>query len=128
MGSDVLFDELDVSVTALELRVGELRYDLSGVHSVRWECVPAAATGPILMIVVGVLCLLAATGEAGTTGLVTGGGLVGAAVVWWTRKRPTFVVELDTAEGDIRPVESRDADFVERVVGAVERARQALSD
>jgi hypothetical protein len=123
MSADALLDELDVIVTASELTVGDAHYDLGKVRSARSVRVPAASTGPILMIVVGVLCLLAATGEAGTTGLVAGIGLLGAAILWWTQKKPTFVVELDTPEGTISPVESRDADFVDRVVAAVEQAR-----
>jgi hypothetical protein len=122
MSTDALLDELDVTVTASELTVGDARYDLAIVRSAKSLRVPAAATGPILMIVVGVLCLLAATGDAGTTGLITGLGLVGAAIVWWTQKKPTFVVQLETAEGEISPVESRDSDFVTRIVDAIQRA------
>jgi hypothetical protein len=122
MSTDALLDELDVTVTASELTVGDARYDLTSVRSAKSLRVPAAATGPILMIVVGVLCLLAATGDAGTTGLMTGIGLVGAALVWWTQKKPTFVVQLETAEGEISPVESRDSDFVTRIVDAIQRA------
>lgn len=121
----VFLQDDEVSVTGTRLEAAGDAHDLAGVSAATLARQPAAATGPILMIVAGLLCLLSVTGEAGWTGGAVGAGLLVGAGVWWRLKQPTFQVRLESLEGELTAYESRDEERAGRVLSAVQQALEA---
>jgi hypothetical protein len=123
MDRSLLLEDPQVALSGGELVVAGSRYDLGQIRSVELVRVPAAASGPILMSGVGVVCLLAAAGDAGVKGIALGLALLLGAGVWWTRKKPSFQVTLALPEGATAAFESRDEQTAARVLGAIQQAR-----
>lgn len=123
----MLLDDPEVSIADGELRIAGSQHAIAEIRRAELRREPAAASGPILMIVVGVICLLATTGNVGIWGAVMGVALIAAAAVWWTQKKPSFQVSLSTGFGEEVPFESPDEQTASRVLEAVQQAR-ALPD
>ena len=123
MSQGVILDEGGVKVTDTHFEVPGASYPLGEIESVARDRVPPASTGPILMVVCGILCLLAVTGNSPLVGAVVGVGLLAGAAGWWMKKKPAFTIRLRTASGEATPIESQDEPFVGRVAGALEAAR-----
>jgi hypothetical protein len=126
MSQGVVFDEAGVKVTDSYFEVPGARYPLREIESVARDRVPPASTGPILMIVCGILCLLSVAGNSPLVGGVVGIGLLVGAAGWWMKKRPAFTVRLRTESGEVTPIESQDPHFVDRVAAALESARSGV--
>jgi hypothetical protein len=123
MDRTVLLEEPEVSVAGDELIVRGSSYPLSEIRSADLVRVPAAASGPVLMVCVGVICLLSAAGEAGAVGVILCIGFLVGAAVWWTQKKPSFQVSVSTEDGATTPFESRDEQTATRVLAAIREAR-----
>ncbi len=113
----------EVSLEDRALIVSGFRYILSEIKSVEVLRVEKAATGPILMIATGIICLLSAGGDAGLGGALTGVGMIVAAVAWWTQKKPNFQVSLSMEDGEATPFESEDEQVASSVLKAINDAR-----
>ncbi len=118
-----LFEDPEVRLADQELVVSGWHYALSDIESAEVFRQPTAATGPILMIVIGLLSLLAATGEAGASAALLGAASIAGAAIWWTQKKPTFQIILRTSAGEPTPFESRDEQLATRVLQAINEAR-----
>jgi len=126
MSQGVVLDEAGVKVTDTYFEVPGARYPLREIESVARDRVPPASTGPILMIVCGILCLLSVAGNSPLVGGVIGIGLLIGAAGWWMKKKPAFTVRLRTPSGEVTPIESQDPRFVDRVAAALEGARSGV--
>ena len=125
MSQTISLQETDVTLVGSRLTVSGSTYELDEILSVDSFREPAAATGPTLMTVVGVLCLASGAGQAGLGGVLLGAGLLLGAAAWWTQKKPTFKLRLQTAAGEIAELQSPDEDFIHRVRTAIESARSS---
>jgi hypothetical protein len=127
MSERVILEEAGVKVTETHFEVPGARYPLGEIRSVERERVPPATTGPVLMVVCGVLSLLAVAGESPAVGGLLGVALLTGAAGWWWKKRPTFALRLQTASGEVTPFESRDAQSVDRIAAALTSGASAAS-
>lgn len=82
--------------------------------------VPPPASGPILMIVSGLILLAAAAGDLGPIGVPIGLLTIAVAVGWWIRKKPTYQLCLTTRNGESVPLESRSREEVDRLAAAIQ--------
>jgi hypothetical protein len=110
------------------LTVSGSTYELDEILSVDSFREPAAASGPTLMTVVGVLCLSSGAGQAGLNGVLLGVALLLGAAVWWTQKKPTFKLRLQTTAGEATDLQSPDEGFIDRVVTTIESARSSARE
>lgn len=127
MDRTVLLDGPEVRLEDRALVVSGSRYILSEIKSVEILQVPTAATGPILMIAIGIICLLSVGGDAGFGGALTGAGMIVGAVVWWSQKKPNFQVSLSMEDGQAAPFESQDERVASSVLKAINEARTRAS-
>ena len=123
MSQTFSLQETDVTLVGTRLTISGSTCELDEILSVDSLRVPAAATGPTLMTVVGVLCLASGAGQAGLNGILLGAALLLAAAAWWTQKKPTYKLRLQTVSGESTELQSPDEEFINRVVKEVERAR-----
>ena len=118
--SESALEAAGIALSETDLTVSGARYGLDDVQAVNVAREPAAATGPILMIVCGALALLSIMGDAGLGGGLLGVALLVGAAIWWTQKRPSFQLRLQLDDGEATPFESQDEDLVRRVAAALE--------
>lgn len=117
----------DVQVDQDVLIVAGWRYPLGDIESTEVKRVATAATGPILMTSIGVICLVSYQGENGLLRALLGAALLAAAAIWWTQKKPFYKVSLLLPSGEATAFESRDESAASRIRTAIEEARSSQS-
>ncbi len=118
-----LLESCEMQLDGEELVGPDWRFQLSKIESVQLQRIITAATGPILMIASGVICLLSSFGDGGMMRAMMGVGLLIPATIWWVRKKPRFQVHLHMAGEDAIAFESPDEQFAAQVLAAIEDAR-----
>ncbi len=123
MDRTALLEGPEVSLEDRALIVSGFRYILSEIKSAEVLRVEKAATGPILLIATGIICLLSVSGDGGLRGALAGVGMIVGAVAWWALKKPNFHVLLSMEDGQATPFESQDERIASKVLKAINDAR-----
>jgi hypothetical protein len=115
-----------VLVTNSRFIVGPQTFTMSGVTSVSSYTQPPSHTGPVILIILGILFSLGGCAQAsqggGSWGVVFG-LLVAAAGVWWfLSRKPTYHVLLRSSSGEAKPLGSQDSSYIGDVVNALNSA------
>ncbi len=113
-----------VLVTNARFVVGPHTFTMAGVTSVTSFTEPPSHKGPVALIVLGLLLSLGgcAQGARGTWGVFFGLFVVAGGVWWFTKRRPTYYVLLHSASGEAKPLNSQNADYIGKVVQALNNA------
>lgn len=92
--------------------------------------VPPPASGPILLIVSGLILLAAAAGNLGPIGVPLGLVTIAFAVGWWIWKKPTYQLRLRMRTGESVPFESKSREEADRLASEIraEVAKRAPED
>lgn len=121
--SPPLLDEIEeVRIENRGLVFEGLRIDLDRITHVHVDQIAAAATGPIVMSVVGLVCLLSIGGEGGEMRAAIGGAMLGAAGIWWSQKKPTFRLVVRTTDEEFAVFEDSSDRKVEALRAAIAAA------
>ena len=92
-------------------------YAMANVASVKRKTNPVSRVGPVVLGVVGLLTLL-----PGSDWRPLGAVMVIAAVLWWILHKPTFTVILSSASGDQEALTSKDGEYIQKVINALNEA------
>jgi ABC-type uncharacterized transport system permease subunit len=111
----VFFENGDVKVTSARFVTFGKTQALSGITAVSSHYVSPKRTGPIVLAVVGLLCLFA---EQYILALV----LIALAVVWWIMQKTVYFVRLESASGTSDAFSSKDQDLIFKIVDALNEA------
>ncbi len=114
MEEKTFLNEGGVTVTNARFIVPSQTYAMSGVTSVKSFEEQPSRTGPIVLIIVGVLCFLGG-GQAIVIGLL----FIAGGIAWWMLEKATFHVLLSSASGEAKALSSKDRGWIGRVVGAL---------
>lgn len=90
-------------------------YAMSGVTSVKASSVQPSRLAPLAIGGFGLLCLF--TGATGP--LIFGTVLLAVAALIWVSQKPEHFVSLSVASGEVRALKSRDPQFVNDVIRAL---------
>ena len=118
MAEQTFFNQDDISVTNARVVIGGQTYAMSGLTSVRSIEEKPSRKGPIILGIVGLLCLF--VGE--TTAIVIGLAAIGGAIAWFVNTKPTYFVGLVTASGESKALNSKDPDYIRKIVNAINEA------
>jgi hypothetical protein len=124
MEEQVFLQEGDVSVSNARATLGGKTYAMANITSVAMAVTPASRKLGIIIAIVGFLIFLA--GASNSTGgalfgiLVLAGGTALAAMA-----KATYVVRLGSASGEADGLTSKDRAFIDRIVGALNKAMVA---
>src|SRR5690349_14590431 len=99
------FEHGDVKVTNARFMVGSETFAMSNITSVKASEKEPSRVGPILFIVVGVICL---ANSAIAAGIVIAG--IGAA--WWAAEKSMYHVLLTTAGGETSALRSKQREYI----------------
>jgi len=114
----VFLNEGGVTVTNARFIVPSQTYAMSGITSVKTYEKTPSRNGPLILIIIGVLMALGGKQEA--IGAVV--FVLVLAVVWWIFQKIEYQVRLSTASGEATALKSKDADWIIRVVNALNEA------
>ena len=121
MSEQVFLDEDEVKVTHARFMVPGQTYAMSGVTSVAFDQDNPSKKGPVIVIVIGLLLMLIGFAEDATTGII-GFFILVAGIVWFLLLKPTYYVTLHSASGESRALESKDGEWIEEVITALNDA------
>jgi hypothetical protein len=111
MAEQTFYDQAGIKVTSARLVFGQQTFQLSGITSVRPQEIPPNRNGPIILMIVGLLC---------TAGLGTIAG-----IIWWFTQKTTYAVILVSAAGETSAYTSLDKNEVFQIANAVNEAMAA---
>ena len=117
MAEQTFLNENGVTVTNSRFLVPGQTYAMSGVTSVKSVRHNPSRKGPIICIVIGLLCL--AGGKTTIAGAIL---FLAIGVTWWILVKPKFSVLLHSASGEAEALTSKDEAFITRTVAALNEA------
>lgn len=117
MREQTFLNEGSVTVTNARFIVYGQTYAMSGVTSVKSLEFPPSRKGPIILIVIGIISMLAGKGA-----ILVGILFLAAGIGWWLLQKSKYSVALSSASGEVQALTSKDGDFVFRVVNALNEA------
>ncbi len=114
----MFLDEAGVTVTQARFVHGAQTFAMSNVTSVGSARTDPSRRGPIVLVVLGVVLILAHQAASIAFGVL----LAGLGAWWYQSQKPTHVVLLRSASGESRAFSSKDKTQVDRIVAAVNSA------
>ena len=115
------FQSGDIAVTNARFVVGAQTFAMRGITSVEGVETPASYTGPIILVLIGLI--MAVNLFNGGIGLGIFGVLVIAAAIGIAmRRKPTFAVVLRTAGGEVTAYQSMDRNYIAQIIEALNQA------
>lgn len=108
-----------VSITNSRFMVGSTTYAMNGVTSVKRGQTKPSKVGPVILAIVGVLMVLAAT-----TLMIkaVGAVLVVIAIAWFKSIKPKFIVFLNSSSGECQALSSTDKTYIDDVINSLNQA------
>lgn len=122
MAERIFLDEGGVKVTQARFMVPGQTYAMSGVTSVAAHKENPSKRWPILLIVLGGLAAMIGLGQTEIVTIIVGIVVLAVGILWLRALRPTYHVLLRSASGEARALSSKDREWVERVVKALNDA------
>jgi hypothetical protein len=109
------FQYEDVTVTNARFMVAKQTFAMSNITSVQASQKDPSRLGPIILLVIAGFCLM---GGVWVGVLLLGG----AGILWWVAEKPTYHVMLTTAGGESSALSSKQREYIEKVVQALNDA------
>lgn len=114
MEEQIFFDEGGVKVTNARFVTFGKTQALSGITSVSTLVRKPSRFGPVLLIIIG-MCTVAASPVFGFLMIALG-------ILWLMSQKSVYIVQLESASGVSNALESKNQDFIFRVVDALNDA------
>lgn len=117
MDEHVFLQEKGVTVTNARFITYGKTQALAGITSV--DCLVRSPNrwGPIILVILGIIFFF-----GGGNSIFAGIFWVALGVFWWSRQKGTYIVQLESASGRSNALESKDKEFIFRVVDALNNA------
>ena len=128
MSEEVIYSDSSVSISTSRIVIGATTYALRNITSVKMSFTPAKSGCAIALIVLGALFLLGGLAGAGNgagsviTGLLVGGIIAGAGVLWMRSNKTDYHVMIASSSGEAKAMTSKDKAQIETIVGAINDA------
>jgi hypothetical protein len=118
MSEQVFFEQGNVKVTNARFIVSSKTYAMNGVTSVKSSVVPPNRGGVLVLIGIGLLILIAASGGMKLLGIA-----MGAAGAWlFMQQKSMHSVYLSSASGEVQALSDTDQTFIDSVIRALNDA------
>lgn len=121
MEERTFFNQGQIWVTNARFIVPGQTYAMNAVTSVRQGVTMPSRGWPLVLILVGILCLLGGL-DGGVGALLMAAIFIGIGVLIWRQQKPVWTVVLSTASGEHKALSSEDATFIQSVVTALNQA------
>ncbi len=117
MAEQTFLNEGGVTVTNSRFMASGQTYAMSGVTSVKSVQKDPSRKGPIIVLAIGLIALM-----AGKDAIVLGIICLAGGIAWWVLNKPKFLVILSSASGEVEALTSQSKEFIGRVVNALNEA------
>lgn len=118
MAEEIFYESGNVKVTNARFVVGSQTYAMNGVTSVKSLVVPANKGLAIILIVVGLLILVGASGGGKVFGLLI--AALGGYMIY--KAKATHAVMLHSSSGETQALSSTDQVYIQSVIQALNEA------
>lgn len=122
MEEHVFLEEGGVKVTNTRLVIPGETYVLGGITSVKSKVQYPSKTGAFIFIVVGFLVWVGMSPRGAAGAIVAGSIFAAPGVFWLLMMRPSYLVSLTVSSGEVTAFKSKDKNFIDRVVSALNEA------
>ena len=113
----IFLNENNVSVSNARMMCEDQTYAMSGITSVKTYEKKPSKLWAVLMILIGIGSL-----SSGRDNLIVGVIFIAGGVAWIVRAKPDYSVVLRSASGEEKAYTSKDKDFVNKIVSALNDA------
>ena len=117
MAEQTFLDEGGVTVTNARFVVPGQTYAMSGITSVKNAVESPSKKGPIILIILGVLFLL-----AGKSAILPAILFIGSGIAWLMLSKPTYNVQLHSASGEAKAFQSKEKGSIDKIISALNEA------
>lgn len=118
MEEKVFFEQGGVSVSNARFIVHGKTYAMNGVTSVKQGVNHPSRLGPIVLGLVGLVCLL----NASATGVMWSVAFLAIAAFWWVKQKSVWIVVLSSSSGESQALSSENREYIEGVIGALNQS------
>src|SRR6266446_9954678 len=116
MEEKIFYQSTDVSVTQSRVIARGTTYSLRNISSVSKYVIPPNRTGPVIMILIGLVLLIPEDAR------IVGGLLIVGGLVWWFVQKTYYTVRLMSNAGEVRAYTSADENLIGSIVTAINDA------
>jgi hypothetical protein len=122
-----IYSDTIVLVTTARVIISGTTYALRNITSAKMTVTPATEGCAMALLVVGILGVLFSFGAfaeawTGFAWLVISGGIVAVGIFWVRSLKPSYNVIIASSAGEIRALDSKDKDYVSKIVDAINEA------
>ena len=115
MEEKIFFAQGSVSVSNSRFIVHGQTYVMNGVTSVKQVVNYPSKLWPFLTGLAGFIIMFDGTARS----IIFGGLILGAAIFWWIRQKPDWIVVLNSSSGETKALNSKDQAFINGVIQAL---------
>ena len=116
------YQDPTVMVTNSRCIVAGQTYAMSGITSVRPFTEVPSKGGPILLMIVGAVFVMAGLAQSAAFGVLMGIGLIVASVLWLRSKKDIYHVVVHSSSGESRLIHSTDRAYITSIISALNEA------
>lgn len=109
------FSHGDVRVTNSCFTVSGATYAMNGVTSVKQLQTTPSKVGPVILAIIGAVV----TFNADSGGKIIGILMLLAAIFWFKKIRPEYIVVLNSSSGEAQALRSYDKNYIQSVINAL---------
>ncbi|CNJ97186.1 Uncharacterised protein [Yersinia mollaretii] len=109
------FSHGDVRVTNSRFTVSGATYAMNGVTSVKQLQTTPSKVGPVILAIIGAVV----TFNADSGGKIIGVLMLLAAIFWFKKIRPEYIVVLNSSSGEAQALRSYDKNYIQSVINAL---------
>ncbi len=123
MGEQVYYNRDGQMVTISRVVLRGTTYSMANITSVKMvERPPKRGCATLLAILGGIIALGALAQESPWGALVIGLLVLGLGIFWFRSLKPTYVIVLNSASGELQALSSYDIDHISGIVEAITQA------
>ena len=115
-------DEQGVRITPTRAIFGSTTYAMANITSIKRDVHPADRKPGVIIAVLGLIILLACVSFDSSTGVIAGVVVLGLGILIAAMAKPTYFLKITSASGEAEPISSRDKQYVDSIVTAMNEA------
>jgi len=95
---------------------------MANITSIKRDIHPANRKPGVIIAVLGLIILLACVSFDSSTGVIAGVVVLGLGILIAAMVKPTYFLKITSASGEAEPIKSRDKQYVDSIVTAMNEA------
>jgi hypothetical protein len=125
---EIIYSDNMIAVTSTRVVIGGTTYALRNITSVKMAFSSPDFIGPVCVLLFGAFILFltiipwSPQNYQPVLGAIFGGGVIALGIMWMSKLKPKYHVDISSAAGEIHALTSRDKAYIQRIVQSVNEA------